>query len=524
MLVSTGAPARGIGTIELISHKVGEPLTAANNVSSSSPFLSGNGRYVVYASTATDITGPTFTDGNMGGGADTYLYDRVLNANTLVSNSTVGATVSGNGTTTPIAISDDGAYILLRSLATDLMTYTDTNGSGADLFMWDRVADTMSLVSHASSSQTVSGAAPLGASTGFDMTPSGSHVAFGSDSDDLVAGFTDANTTGDDAYLWDRSSGNITLVSHASGNPTTGGASGTAFGAPQLSDNGALIAYASAATDLDIFDPNGVNDVFVFDATTGTNRLISRHNSQVSSADAASQQPAISGNGAVVAYQSKATNLIAGFNDGTINGFDIFYCKGNPCTTKLASRKAGTTKTSGNLPSTFVHTGAKGGAITFFSKATDLIKGFVDTNGTLNTDTQNADIYTFKLKRARMSLVSRKVGTTKVGAAGEPFLSGVSRDEQFVLYTSNANDLIAGFQDQNGVGIHDAYMFDRALGRNRLISHENGDNDAGADGSVGSPLISADSTTLAFISVGENHVGAMTDAGTFFDVFVVQRN
>ena len=88
---------------------------------------------------------------------------------------------------------------------------------------------------------------------------------------------------------------------------------------PSISADGRYVAFASNADNLIANDANGpTSDIFVKDLATGEVTLA---NWPGVSANAGSYQPALSGNGRFVAFESDATNLV----DGDVNGVrDIF--------------------------------------------------------------------------------------------------------------------------------------------------------------------------------------------------------
>jgi hypothetical protein len=526
--VATAHPAGAVGSIILASHVAGTPLTAANGPSSN-VVLSKDGRYAAYHSAASDIVNP-FTDVNGVSATDVYLYDRVLDLTFLVSNSTASPSQSGSGRSTVLAISDDGVFVLLKSTATDLTTYTDNTPTGDDLFLWNRLTDAMTLITHTAASLTD------GADTATDisaaMTPSGSHVVFNHGGSDLVDSFVDNNTTAEDLYMWEHATGEITLVSHQQGSPSGGGAGGGVVFPASLSDDGRRVVYASKATDLitPFFDVNGgsASDVYAFDATTGVNKLISHHSGDAAAGgNAASDRPVVSGNGAMIAYQSKATTLVQGFVDGNGGDLDVFFCSGATCANKLASRKAGKPKEGANLASQLPSTVTNGGLIFFLSGASNLIPGFVDGNGTNLTpgSTQKADIFVYARRTGGVALISRKTGTAKVSGNGEASLVWqTTPNGRFVFYGSVATDLVPGFVDQNA-GLNDGFVFDRSTGKHKLVSHAHDGFVNGSDASYGFGDIGADGTTFAFSSAATNLVANVTDASNAsdFDVFVSKR-
>jgi len=90
--------------------------------------------------------------------------------------------------------------------------------------------------------------------------------------------------------------------------------------APSLSADGSTVAFASLATNLAAPGWPGVLNVFVRDQRTG-------HTARISDApdgrpaDGASRNPAVSGDGSVVAFESTAGNLVPGDTNGVSDVF-----------------------------------------------------------------------------------------------------------------------------------------------------------------------------------------------------------
>jgi len=81
-------------------------------------------------------------------------------------------------------------------------------------------------------------------------------------------------------------------------------------GQTQLSADGRYVAFESAASNLVAGDTNAVQDIFVRDRLTGTTSRVSVV-SGGTQANAESQDPGLSADGRVIAYESSATNLVA---------------------------------------------------------------------------------------------------------------------------------------------------------------------------------------------------------------------
>lgn len=80
------------------------------------------------------------------------------------------------------------------------------------------------------------------------------------------------------------------------------------------------VVFDSSATNLVAGDTNGVSDVFVYDRDSETIERVSIATAGTQ-ANGGSSIPTISDDGRYVAYESSATNLVAGDSNGAI---DIF--------------------------------------------------------------------------------------------------------------------------------------------------------------------------------------------------------
>lgn len=108
-------------------------------------------------------------------------------------------------------------------------------------------------------------------------------------------------------YLRDRQAGRTTMLSIGPVGTQGRGPSLT----PAISGNGAVVAFASAADDLVADDPNEQVDVFAWSSSTGGVELVSRSTAGAAG-NAASGYPAVNGDGAQVAFASAATTLVPG--------------------------------------------------------------------------------------------------------------------------------------------------------------------------------------------------------------------
>jgi Tol biopolymer transport system component len=139
--------------------------------------------------------------------------------------------------------------------------------------------------------------------------------------------------------------------------------------------------------------------------------------------------------------------------------------------------------------------------VAFASHSTDLDP--LDTTATL-------DVYWRDLETGTTMVVSKSTG----GVLGnkQSFHPGISRDGAFVVYASDADNLVTG--DTNGV--RDIFLFEVATATTTRITV----NSSGHQANKLSldPVISADGTTIAYTSQATNLVAS--DTNGFSDVFV----
>ncbi len=377
-----------------------------------------------------------------------------------------------------------------------------------------KISAQVELISRAATiSDTAIGELP---GAGFDLkvgvSTDGRFVAYSSASPGLAAGQIDAND-GTDVFLWDRTLGSSTLVSHAAGGATTTAAG--ASGNPDLSANGRYLVFLSRAGDLvaGVIDGNSGNDVYLWDRTTGTTVLVSHlPGSPTTTGNGPVFEAAISGDGAFVAFASSAANLVVGQADSNGDS-DVFLWERATGTVTLVSHVAGMAQQSGAGPSSSPAISGTGGKVAFASFAADLVAGQIDTNG-------EADVFHWDRATDALALVSHAAGSAV--AAGNGGTSGrLAIADDAVAFLSRATNLVAGATDTNGAA--DAFFWRRPGGTTRLVSHTSGSLTEGGDGRVAEIALSGDGAILyvAFAGFGRNHVATQLDPDpTTSDVFV----
>jgi Tol biopolymer transport system component len=153
------------------------------------PCISGDGRYVVFSSSASNLV-----SGDTNGLRDIFVRDRV--AHTTIRASVSSSEEQSNGLSCYPSISADGAHIVFVSTATNLVS-GDTNGA-PDVFLRDLVTGDTHRVNLSSAGAQATGQR-VWSSIDNDITArisgDGLHVAFASSATNLVPG--DTNDTYD---------------------------------------------------------------------------------------------------------------------------------------------------------------------------------------------------------------------------------------------------------------------------------------------------------------------------------------
>ena len=313
----------------LISVSSGGTLTGSG--ASGQASISADGRFIAFASTATNLAAGATT-----GAQEIYLRDTCAGAGSgcrpqtsLISAAPDGTPADGSSAEPVIVAGKSGQFVAFTSTATNLVS-----GSGGAQEIY-RIGLCIGITTGCTATpaqliSTPDGTAFAdGASVEPAMTPDGRVVAFASTATNLGA-----NSGGvQQIYEIDTCQGVLsgctpnqtpTVVSVAADGSTPGNALSEK---PSLGNNGQLVAFASLASNLVSTNASGLENVYVRrSCLTGLSScqmgtaLVSVSSIGVAG-NGLSLNPAISGAGHVVAFYSGASNLV----NNDLNGFpDVF--------------------------------------------------------------------------------------------------------------------------------------------------------------------------------------------------------
>jgi Tol biopolymer transport system component len=492
---------RTTGRTELVS--IAADGTQGNH-SSYAPSISDDGRYVVFYSYASNLVA-----GDKNNEPDVFVRDRLANKTEMVSiTSTRG---QANGMSVQPAISANGRFVAFASLASNMVP-GDLNGA-FDVFVHDRQK-------HATICVSITPAGKTGNERSLQpaINADGSKVAFESFADNLVAGDRNGQA---DVFVRDLKKGKTLRVSVASDGSEALGLT-AASGSPQATADGRYVVFDSRANTLVLNDTLSANpgaakaglfarkameelarpikgkvenwsDIFLHDRTTKETKRVSVNSDGVQ-ANWDSWFPSISGDGSIVSFTTRASNLVPeDVNDRRdVYAYDIKARK--PELISVADDGS-----LGNDDSWYSSVSWDGRYVAFFSHASNLVAG--DNN-------KKADVFI----RDR---VARKTIPVSVNAKGEwgnnhSVRPKMTPDGRYVTFHSMATNLVEGGTN----GKAHIFVFDRTSNVIECIS-ASGNRDSWC------PSISADGRYVTYYSYASNLVP--NDSNNDADVIVYDR-
>ena len=283
------------------------------NDQSSLPYISPDGRYVLFSTRASDIILSPISNGH----DQIVLFDRANNTYEFISVTDAG--VLGNGNSMVAGLSDDGRFIAFRSGGSNFVE-NDTNAL-TDVFVRDRTLGTTVRVS-----LTYQGFESSGAAMGVAFSRDGRYVVWSSSASDLVPDDTNNKS---DVFLRDLLLETTERISvDSAGNQSTGSSGGR--WQISVSGDGRLVVFLSSSDDLVLNDTNTYSDIFLRDRALGTTTRVNVSETGEESNSAITESPRITPDGRYITFSSRASNLVPNDTNGHDDIFVVRLLSSSP--------------------------------------------------------------------------------------------------------------------------------------------------------------------------------------------------
>ena len=247
--------------------------------------ISGNGRYVVFTSDATNLVA---NDTNAA--ADVFLRDRALGTTTRISNQSNGS--QSDAASYEANISGDGMRIVFPSHG-----HLMSNSGYQNCYLLNRTTNTLQILDLLPNGQ------PASTCNSVSIDYAGTRVAMVS-LDALEAGDTGSS----DVYVRSLPGAASTRVSRAPGGGVANASSSTA----RISGDGSRVIFASNASNLVAGDSNAESDIFLAASNNGVPIVrvnIGPGNTQASAPAGTGLIGALNADGSLLAFSSSAVSL-----------------------------------------------------------------------------------------------------------------------------------------------------------------------------------------------------------------------
>lgn len=272
------------------------------------------------------------------------------------------------------------------------VTYWDDDATTTDNFILDRKTGELTNITEGANGHTAL----------TSLSDDGRFAALYGDGSNLMP---DADSGLWDVMIYDRANGKFENITKGEDHDSL---------SPVLSGDGKAVAFESFATNLVPGESDSaLRDVFVFDRTTGKMDNITH------GGNGPSGSAVLSEHGNVVAFQSDATNLVAGETDSN-GSTDIFIF--NQRTGAMDNITHGA-----NGASFGASISDDGRYMTFCSNATNLVHGEADLNGS------TLDVFVYDTHTGKMANLTSGANGDSVGAA----ISGDGSTVELATYATN---------------------------------------------------------------------------------------
>lgn len=416
LLLAPAALAKG-PRAELVSRASGADGEPANGLCGA-PDVSADGRYVVFASEATNLD-PADTSPR----ADIYLRDTKTDTTTLVSRASGPDGEKADDAAIQPSISADGRYVAFVTDATNLAGLTT---GYTQVYVRDLATQTTTLVSRASGP----GGEPADSlSAQPSISAGGRYVAFMSQGENLHP--PDGMSTFEEVYVRDLVAETTTLVSRRDG--PSGLRAADASHWPSISADGTHVAFVSYSP----FLAPGIGTTsyeFVRDVPEGTTTLVSRASGRKGRRAEVDSPTSISGDGNTVPFGANRAVMGTGPDDDS--GSDVFVREVDTSRTRLVSRGFGKVQSESRHETTQEFISANGRFVSF-------ALGKPSLDRARRSGPQGLYLRDLKKKDAVQLISARDAGTPEV------LDSSLSRDGEEIAFASDSAKLNRADRDRD---------------------------------------------------------------------------
>lgn len=441
---------REANSTSLVSHRAGHPAIAVNG-GSGSALLSRNGRFVAFASAATDLVAGLVDDNQW---YDTFLFDRQDGSVRLASRLPASPSSTPGSSSYPVDVSDTG-WVLFYSESNQFVA-NDTPDSG-DAFLFDPTTERVRLVSHVPGDPQRRPAS--GASIPLALSSDGRWTLYQGSSEGLDAALPAPAYT-QHVYLYDRDTDSSRVISRTS----TGELANAWSDAVALTPDGAYALFTSVASNLSaLHDDDHTRDVFVYERASGTVHSLSVGVPfQDGRAPHDTFPVGISDDGQRVLLRRGIGPPFDPWPYYDVPYDHAYLLDRREGAVRLVSHFNG--ETAASLGGVEVLAISGDGSGVLYSSPVSPIRAEGDANRELQ-------MYLYEIASFESRLVSGVDGTTR-RPTGQTAYAQISADGSLVLLHSNAIDLVSNLPDNNGYV--DLFTHDLRTGSTQLCGRGTG--------------------------------------------------
>lgn len=465
--------------------------------------VSGDGRFAAVESPAYDLV-----PGDWNRGDDLFLIDLETAALEAVSRRGPALPISrtANGASFYEQLggqSDDGRFVLFESWAENLAPGShQPNGGDLWPYFYDRESDTVTRLGGDLFASASPGAAARGTKSPSSLGGIDGSSARAVSADGATVAFNGSPAVGmpTQAYAYLRREDEERLVSHRHDDADVPGNATSV--AVAISAGARYVVIDSHATDLVAGFQGSGSQLFVHDLVTQETRLVTHAaGSPVTGSAGLSGLIGVSFDGRWIAFGSNAGDLVAG---GIAGSWQVYLFDGSTGTIRLVSHVAGSPgqPCSNGLVEAGNSMSQDGRFVAFTSTCGDL----VGVPGSF----ASSQAFLWDRQTSSTTLVSHSVAGSSVASNQPATTPRLSRDGRFVVFVSEATDLVAGYQGE----YPQAYLFDRTAGAVLLVSRSTAGSNHGSEvGIWETPTISADGSRIALFSASGDLIAGAPPTG-----------